>query len=77
MTSASRAMDATRRVLRLFDARVTIRARTERRRRHRARPAERAALCVREMFTPEALSLAEGLVSPAYIAQGSQATSAA
>ena len=26
------------------------------------------------MFTPEALSLAEGLVSPAYIAQGSQAT---
>ena len=38
------------------------------------RDAERAALWVREMFTPEALSLAEGLVSPAYIAQGSQAT---
>lgn len=28
----------------------------------------------RSMFTPEALSLAEGLVSPAYVAQGSQAT---
>ena len=38
------------------------------------RCAERAALGVLEMFTPEALSLAEGLVSPAYIAQGSQAT---
>lgn len=42
--------------------------------RHVAQSAPRWGSYPIEMFTPEALSLAEGLVSPAYIAQGSQAT---